>query len=107
MDMDSLIKRIRLLNLEVMDLSFKFCELMDNNFFNFDKGIDKEAKRLIEEINSRVLKTYQLVYALHSLLGGSLQDTLDVIWDYDSAKIYEVEDAKLDFEDLVFEDDII
>ncbi len=105
--MDSLVGRIKILNLEVIDLNYQFFELMDNDFFNFDKAVKEKANLLLTEIEEKVMEIYQCCYEIHGQLGGSLQDTIDTIWDYDSAEIYAIEDLKLEFQDLIFEDDHI
>ena len=105
--MDCLEARIKALNLEVIDLQYQFYELTDNDFFNFDKAVDEKMDMLIKAINQKVMEIYQCCYELHDKLGGSLQDTLDVIWDYGSEEIYAMEDAEFDFEDLIVEDNNI
>ena len=105
--MDSLVGRIKILNLEVIDLNYQFFELLDNDFFNFDKAVKEKANLQLTEIEEKVMEIYQSCYENHGQLGGSLQDTIDTIWDYDSAEIYAIEDLKLEFQDLIFEDDHI
>ena len=39
-------------------------------------------------------------------MGGSLQDALDTIEDYNSDEIFAMEDLDMDFEDLIIEDNI-
>ena len=80
---------------------------MDENFFSDDKAADEKAQLLIYEIKEKVQEIYHYCYEVHSHMGGSLQDSLDVIWDYGSAEIYAMEDLALDFQDLILEDDII
>ena len=53
------------------------------------------------------MEIYQCFYQLHDKLGGSLEDTLDIIWDYGSDESYAMVDAELDFEDLTIEDNNI
>ena len=105
--MECLEARIRALNLEVIDLQYQFYKLTDNDFFNFDQAVDEKIDMVLKEINERVMEIYQCFYQLHDKLGGSLQETLDVIWDYGSDEIYAMVDAELDFEGLIIEDDNI
>ncbi|WP_426348673.1 hypothetical protein ACPWSR_13075 [Alloiococcus sp. CFN-8] len=105
--MECLEARIRSLNLEVIDLQHQFNELMDNDFFNFDQAVEEKVDMLLKEINERVIEIYQCFYELHDKLGGSLQGTLDIIWDYGSEEIYAMDDMELDIEDLLIEDDNI
>ena len=47
--MDCLETRIKVLNLEVIDLQYQFSELIDNDFFNFDKAIDEKIDMVLKE----------------------------------------------------------
>ena len=105
--MECLEARIKALNLEVIVLQHQFYELTDNDFFNFDKAVDEKMDMLIKAINEKVMEIYQCFYELHDKLRGSLQETLDVLWDYGSEEIYAMEDVELDFEDLIIEDNNI
>ncbi len=52
---------------------------MDENFFSDDKAADEKAQLLIYEIKEKVQEIYHYCYEVHSHMGGSLQDSLDVI----------------------------
>ena len=104
--MDDLVSKIKMLNIEVIDLNYQFYDLMDNEFFNYDKAITERENFLIKEINKRVLEIYNCCYEIQVKLGWGLQDTLDYIEDYYSDQIYDSDDLHENFDDIVLEEDL-